>query len=100
VPGKEKKVYLGMVPKQIQSGEMNRLGKITRQGNRLLRSLLVEVEWVGLRYNSWMRTNQAREEGAKEDSDRGRWAKIADSLLGDAARRHTVARGSKDRLTK
>lgn len=47
-----------------------------------------------------VRTNQAREQGAKEDSDRGRWAKIADSLLGDAARRHTVARGSKDRLTK
>lgn len=53
--GKEVGAYLGLVPKQIQSGESNRLGKITRAGNRMLRSLLVEVSWVGLRYNSWMR---------------------------------------------
>lgn len=54
--GKEVGAYLGLVPKQIQSGESNRLGRITRQGNRLLRSLLVEISWSGLRYNSWMRS--------------------------------------------
>lgn len=54
--GKEVGAYLGLVPKQIQSGESNRLGRITRAGNRVLRSLLVEVSWVGLRYNSWMRS--------------------------------------------
>jgi len=54
--GKELGAYLGLVPKQIQSGESNRLGRITRQGNRLLRSLLVEISWSGLRYNSWMRS--------------------------------------------
>lgn len=53
--GKEVGAYLGLVPKQIQSGESNRLGRITRAGDRVLRSLLVEVSWVGLRYNSWMR---------------------------------------------
>lgn len=53
--GKEVGAYLGLVPKQIQSGESNRLGRITRTGDRVLRSLLVEVSWVGLRYNSWMR---------------------------------------------
>jgi transposase len=54
--GKEVAAYLGLVPKQIQSGESNRLGRITCQGNRLLRSLLVEISWSGLRYNSWMRS--------------------------------------------
>lgn len=53
--GKEVGAYLGLAPKQIQSGESNRLGRITRAGSRVLRSLLVEVSWVGLRYNAWMR---------------------------------------------
>jgi transposase len=53
--GKEVGPYVGLVPKQWQSGETNRLGHITRQGSRLLRALLVEASWAGLRYNSWMR---------------------------------------------
>jgi transposase len=53
--GKEVGAYLGLVPKQLQSGETNRLGNITRAGNRVLRSLLVEVSWAGLRHNPWMR---------------------------------------------
>jgi transposase len=53
--GKEIGAYLGLVPKQIQSGESNRLGHITRVGDRVSRALLVEVSWTGLRYNAWMR---------------------------------------------
>ena len=53
--GKEVGPYVGLVPKQWQSGEMDRLGHITRAGSRLLRGLLVEASWAGLRYNSWMR---------------------------------------------
>ena len=53
--GKEVGPYVGLVPKQWQSGEMDRLGHITRHGSRLLRSLLVEASWAGLRYNPWMR---------------------------------------------
>ena len=45
--------YAGLVPRQHQSGDMNRMGKITRRGPRLLRSALVEASWVMLRYNSW-----------------------------------------------
>ena len=47
--------YAGLTPKQYQSGSMDRQGKISGQGNPLLRSLLVEVSWLGIRYNSWMR---------------------------------------------
>src|SRR5712691_9493534 len=48
--------YLGLVPRQYQSGEMNRLCRITKRGSKLLRSLLVEVSWVSLRHNPWLRS--------------------------------------------
>jgi transposase len=53
--GKEVGPYVGLVPKQWQSGESDRLGHITRHGSRVLRALLVEASWAGLRYNPWMR---------------------------------------------
>ncbi len=52
---KEVGPYLGLVPKQWQSGEMERLGHITREGSRVIRALLVEASWAGLRYNPWIR---------------------------------------------
>ena len=45
--------YAGLVPRQYQSGLMDRQGGITRRGSRLLRSALVECAWVMLRYNAW-----------------------------------------------
>jgi transposase len=55
--------YIGMVPKQWDSGETERLGKITRHGNRLVRSLLVEVAWCALRHNPWARETCQRISG-------------------------------------
>jgi transposase len=52
---KEVGPYLGLVPKRWQSGETEVLGHITRQGSRVVRALLVEASWAGLRYNPWMR---------------------------------------------
>lgn len=37
--------YAGLVPKQYQSGQMNRLGRITGQGPGLLRRVLVQSAW-------------------------------------------------------
>jgi transposase len=53
--GKQVSAYAGMVPKQFQSGETDRRGRITRRGPAILRKLLVECAWVMLRYNSWAR---------------------------------------------
>jgi transposase len=58
--------YIGMVPKQWDSGETERLGKITRHGNRLVRSLLVEVAWCALRHNPWARETYQRISGGKK----------------------------------
>jgi transposase len=53
--GKQIGAYVGLTPRQYQSGSMDRQGRISGQGHRHLRALLVEVSWLGLRYNPWMR---------------------------------------------
>jgi len=53
--GREVSAYSGLVPRQYQSGEMDRRGRITRRGPSLLRKLLVEAAWCALRYNAWAR---------------------------------------------
>jgi transposase len=52
---KEVGSYAGLTPRQYQSGDSDRQGRISRQGNGLLRAMLVEVSWVSLRYNDWAR---------------------------------------------
>jgi transposase len=52
---KEVSAYAGLVPRQFQSGECDRRGRITRRGPALLRKLLVECAWCSLRYNRWAR---------------------------------------------
>lgn len=58
--------YIGMVPKELDSGETRRRGPITKQGSRVVRSLLVEVAWAALRYNSWARATYERISGGKK----------------------------------
>ena len=47
--GKQIASYLGLVPMEESSGERRRLGHITKQGNSLLRFLLVEAAQVTVR---------------------------------------------------
>ncbi len=62
----EVSAYIGMVPKELDSGETVRRGPITKHGSRLVRSLLVEVAWAGLRYNPWVRQTYQRISGGKK----------------------------------
>ena len=48
--------YAGLVPKQMESGTMKRIGRITRAGSSLLRGMLVEVAWMVYRHNTWARS--------------------------------------------
>jgi transposase len=41
--------FLGLVPSDYSSGEQERQGHITKQGNRWVRSWLVECSWVAIR---------------------------------------------------
>jgi transposase len=47
--------YAGLTPRQWQSGQMLREGHISLMGNPLLRAMLVEVSWLGVRTNDWMK---------------------------------------------
>jgi transposase len=63
---REVSAYVGMVPKELDSGETQRRGRITKHGSRLVRSLLVEVAWAGMRYNPWVRETYQRISGGKK----------------------------------
>lgn len=58
--------YIGLVPRQYQSGQTDRNGRITKRGSRLLRSMLLECAWVSLRYNAWCRATYDRIHGGQQ----------------------------------
>lgn len=62
----EVSAYIGMVPKQFDSGESERHGRITKHGSRVVRALLVEAAWAGMRYNPWVRQTYQRISGGKK----------------------------------
>jgi len=49
--GKQVASYLGLIPREYSSGGKQRLGGISKQGNRFLRMLLVEAAQVAVRYD-------------------------------------------------
>jgi transposase len=79
---REVSAYIGMVPKELDSGETERRGRITRQGNRLVRSLLVEVAWAGLRHNPWARETYQRISGGKKSRKKIAIVAVGRKLLG------------------
>ena len=58
--GKQVGSYVGLVPRQYQSGQMERQGRTGGRGNLMLRNLLVEVCWVSLQSNPWARETYHR----------------------------------------
>jgi transposase len=54
--GRDFAAWLGLVPKQISTGDRTILGKISKRGNRYLRVLFVQAAWVVLiKPKSWER---------------------------------------------
>jgi transposase len=53
--GKQIASYLGLIPRESSSGGRQKLGAITKQGNRMLRSLLVEAAQIAVRFDPQMR---------------------------------------------
>ena len=77
----EVSAYVGMVPKQFDSGETERSGHITKQGSRLVRSLLVEVAWASLRHNPWARETYQRIHGGKKSRKKTAIVAVGRKLL-------------------
>ena len=56
--GKQVAAYLGLVPREDSSGGRQRLGHITKQGNAVLRGLLVEAAQVATQHEpEWRRSH-------------------------------------------
>jgi transposase len=53
--GKQVASYLGLIPREYSSGGKQRLGSISKQGNRFMRMLLVEAAQVAVRSDPQMR---------------------------------------------
>ena len=53
--GKQVASYLGLIPREHSSGGRQRLGSITKQGNRMMRMLLVEAAQSAVRYDPGFR---------------------------------------------
>jgi transposase len=49
--GKQVASYLGLIPREESSGGRQKLGAITKQGNRMVRSLLVEAAQIAVRFD-------------------------------------------------
>ena len=56
--GRDFGAWLGLVPRQISTGDRTILGRISKRGNRYLRALFVQAAWVvlvKLRPDQWQR---------------------------------------------
>jgi transposase len=53
--GKQVASYLGLIPREHSSGGRQKLGAITKQGNRMLRMLLMEAAQAAVRYGPQFR---------------------------------------------
>ena len=46
--------YLGIVPRVSQSNETDNRGRITKRGNKLMRTTLVQCTLIAIRYSSYL----------------------------------------------
>ena len=53
--GKQVASYVGLIPREESSGGRQKLGAISKQGNRMLRSLLVEAAQIAVRFDPGFR---------------------------------------------
>ena len=67
--------YFGLIPKQDQSGNTNRLGHITREGSATVRHLLTEAVWQAVRRSPTVKAYLARVQ--REDPQRRKIAIVA-----------------------
>lgn len=88
--GKQVACYVGLTPRQYQSGDNDRQGRISRQGNSLLRAMCRSqlgqstVQRVGA---DNLRTSSSRQPCSQENSHYRRRQTIAGAVLGHAVGR-------------
>jgi Transposase IS116/IS110/IS902 family len=91
--GKQVASYLGLIPREESSGGKQKLGAISKQGNRMLRSLLVEAAQIAVRFDPGC----ANSIGITAIRSRKAWrngggAQVGGTTLLDAAHSDSVSR--------
>ena len=91
--GRDFAAWLGLVPRQISTGDRTILGKISKRGNRYLRVLFVQAAWVVL---VKVKPTRAGKRHGLKALDRGRQEAAAPQRAGhrpcQQARAHRVER--------
>ena len=52
--------YFGVVPRVNQSNETKIYGRITKRGNNIARTTLIQCTWITIRYSDYLKTNYDR----------------------------------------
>jgi transposase len=55
--------YAGLTPRRFQSGQMDRQGRVSKRGSRLLRQVLNQAAWMAVRWNRHLRAVYLRISG-------------------------------------
>jgi transposase len=66
--GKQVASYLGLIPKEHSSGGRQRLGSISKQGNTMMRTLLVEAAQTAARFDEELRRAYGRLKAKKHSA--------------------------------
>ena len=85
--------YLGLIPREYSSGGKQRMGGISKQGNRLLRFLLVESANIAVRFDPVFRKEYLHRCHQKHFSPWPRWrqhASLPYECTGYFGRRHRI----------
>src|SRR5450432_849302 len=92
--GKQVASYLGLIPREESSGGRQKLGAISKQGNRLLRSLLVEAAQTAVRFDPEFRKQYLHSlpSEAERRGQGGGGEKVSGTTLLDAAHPDRVSR--------
>ncbi len=91
--GKQVASYLGLIPREYSSGGQQRLGPISKQGNRFMRMLLVEAAQVAVRCDPEFRREylqRCHQEKPKAVAQSRGSAEVGGTALLDAAHRKAV----------
>jgi transposase len=79
--GRQVAAYAGLTPRQWESGTMQRQGHISRAGSGLLRKLLVQISWQGIRDVPWMQQVYERAGGGSSKRKKVAIVAVARRLL-------------------
>ena len=91
--GKQVASYLGLIPREHSSGGRQQLGGISKQGNRLLRMLLVEAAQIAVRFDPGISqgVSASLPSQAERCGQSGSGAQVGRTTLLDAAHQHGVS---------